>query len=95
VKNIFAIYTSFDKADYGYSRDILGCGAEISLLNLLSYRLGYTNNQETDCDGFSYSFGLNLAYKEKIAFSYDYTKMMESSDVYIPKKQNFMVKVRF
>ncbi|MDD3051774.1 MAG: hypothetical protein PHR06_11605 [Candidatus Cloacimonetes bacterium] len=91
----FALFLSSDLADYGYSRDIFGCGGEISLLNLLSYRIGYTNNSDTESDGLSYSFGLRLEYDNLISLAYDYTNMFNSSDVYIPEKQNFMLRVKF
>jgi len=87
----FAFYLSSDLADYGYSRQIFGCGGEISLFNIFSYRIGYTNNKDTESDGLSYSFGLRLGSDNYFSLAYDYTKMFKSSDVYIPEKQNFVM----
>ena len=89
------IYASYDKANYGGIREIAGYGCEVSLLNILSYRIGLTDNKETGCYGFSYSFGCNLEYKKKVGITIDYTRMFEGSEIYSPNKLNMTVKYNF
>jgi hypothetical protein len=89
------LYGSFDKANYGGIRKITGYGLEISLFDILSYRLGHTDNDETNLSGSSYSLGLNLMYNDQFGISVDYTEMFDNSKIYGPEKLNFNVKYRF
>lgn len=89
------LYGSFDHANYGSIRKITGYGLEISLFDILSYRLGHTDNDEINLSGSSYSFGLNLMYNDQFGLAVDYTDMFESSEIYGPEKLNFNVKYRF
>lgn len=89
------IYACFEEANYGGIREITGYGCEVSLLNILSYRIGLTDNKETGCYGFSYSFGCNLEYKKKVGIAIDYTRMFEGSEIYSPKKLNLIAKYNF
>ena len=89
------IYTSYDKANYGGIRKIAGYGFEVSLFDIISYRIGYTKNYETDLSGLNYSLGINLEYCNRFGVALDYTKMFKSSEVYSPKKLNFIAKYIF
>ncbi|HPR18798.1 MAG TPA: hypothetical protein PLD62_11195, partial [Candidatus Cloacimonadota bacterium] len=87
-ESFLTLYASLDRANYGGIREITGFGLELSLFDIISYRLGYTNNDEVDLSGRSYSFGLNLMYENKYGVSIDYTKMFDSSEIYGPNKLN-------
>ncbi len=89
------IYASYDRANYGGIREISGYGCEVSLLNIFSYRIGYTDNFETGCNGFSYSFGCNIKYRKKVGIAIDYTRMFDSSEIYSPKKLNLIANYNF
>ena len=91
----YVIYASYDEANYGGIRKIQGFGAELSLLNILSYRIGRTTNRELDASGSSYSLGLNLKYRNQFGIAVDYTKMFDSSEIYSPEKLNFAVNFNF
>ena len=89
------IYSSYDKANYGSIRKVDGYGLEISLLDIFSYRIGHTKNIITNFEGYSYSFGLNLFYRNKIGVAVDFTEMFDSSEIYSPEKWNFSAKYYF
>jgi hypothetical protein len=95
-QNIYSIYYSADFNYYNADRTVFGTGFELSLLDILSGRIGYTNNFDSGCEACSYGFGVNLnSKKNKFGVTLDMVRLFDGSEIYFPQKYSFGLKYNF
>ena len=83
-----SVIINFDYADFDYWQTY-NIGAGIAFFDIITWRLGYHSESSDDNEGFIYSVGLHIKYKNKYKFQFNFSGLDNSKGTYEPTVLDF------
>jgi hypothetical protein len=84
----FSVVLNYDYADFDYWQTY-NIGTEIAFFDIIGWRLSYYSESTDDNEGFIYSVGLHINYKNNYKFQFNFSGLDNSNGTYEPTVLDF------